>query len=69
MRQNTKLFLKSFYISSLVVFCMLFSFFAMGKAYENIRFIAFGENKTAVEYNNGILRVFDFEINIKNQLK
>ena len=56
---------QSFYISSLVTFCIIFSLFAMGKAYENIRFIAFGENKIAVEYNNGILRVFDFEISIK----
>lgn len=62
MKRKTKLFFKSFYISSLVTFCIVFTVLGMGKAYESIRYVYYGENKSAVEFSRGVLRIFDFEI-------
>lgn len=58
-------FLRSVYISSVVVFCLLFGIIATAKAYENIRLVAFGEYRQAIEIENGKLMIFDFEIDIK----
>lgn len=51
-------------MSSLILFCLLFGFFGMAKAYENTRQIGFGEYKKAVAYEDGVLRIFDFELPI-----
>ncbi len=62
---NKKLFLKSFKISSLFVFCALFGFLGAAKAYEGIREVAYGEYRSAIDYEDGKLKFFDFEINFK----
>lgn len=61
---KTKVFLRSFYISSVIIFCICFGFLGIAKAYENIRLIGFGEYRKAVEYEEGTLRIFDFEIDL-----
>ena len=58
--RNLRTFLRSFYISSVVVFCLILGFVGVTKAYENIRLIAYGEYKNAIEIENGKLRIFDF---------
>ncbi|MBR7131944.1 MAG: hypothetical protein IKD04_00265 [Clostridia bacterium] len=58
-KKQTKTFLRSFYISSVVVFCLLFGLLAAAKAYESIRLIGFGEYRRAVEYRDGTLYLFD----------
>ncbi len=64
MNKNFKLFFKSFYVTSIVITCVLIAVLGSFKAYENIRLIGFGEYRNAVEYENGKLSIFDFEINI-----
>ncbi|MGI6279093.1 MAG: hypothetical protein ACOYJS_00860 [Acutalibacteraceae bacterium] len=51
-------------MSSVIVFCLLFGFFGIKKAYENIRLIGFGEYRSAIEYKDGELKLFDFVIKI-----
>lgn len=66
MKRKYKLFFKSWYLSSVIVFCLLFGILGIFKAYENIRLIGFGEYRKAVEYEDGVLRFFDTEIEIIN---
>lgn len=62
MKQSTKLFLRSFLISSVVAFCLLFGILGIIKAYEGIRLIGFGEYRSAVEVDNGDIKIFDFTL-------
>ncbi len=62
MKKQLKIFFRSFLISSIIVFNIIFGFFGISKAYENIRLIGFGEYRKAIEIENGKLLVFDFEI-------
>ena len=62
MKKSVRLFLRSWYLSSVILFGMIFGIYAAAKAYENIRFIGFGEYRPAIELENGVLRIFDFEI-------
>lgn len=66
MKRKYKLFFKSWYLSSVIVFCLLFGVLGIFKAYENIRLIGFGEYRRAIEYNDGVLKVFDIEIELIN---
>ena len=60
-----KLFLKSFYISFVIVACVLIFAFGISKTYENIRLIGFGEYKEAVEITSTSIRILDFEYELK----
>lgn len=60
MKRSTKLFFRSFYISSVVVFCLLLGIFGITKAYEGIRLVGFGEYRNAIEIENGNIKIFDF---------
>lgn len=56
-----KTFLRSFYLSSVVVFCLIFAFYGISEAYKNIRRIGFGEYRNAIEIGDGKLEILDFE--------
>ena len=60
-----RLFFRSFYISFVVLTCLVFGFFAMARAYETTVLLESGEYKKAVEISDGSLRIFDFEINFE----
>lgn len=60
-----KLFLRSFYISLIAVFCLIFGIMASAEAYENIRLVAYGEYTRAFEINKERIKIFDFEIERK----
>ncbi len=62
MKKQTREFLRSFYLTLTIVFCLLLFSFGVGKAYENIVFTSFGEKKTAVRITDGSIRILDFEI-------
>ncbi len=62
MKRSTKLFFRSFYISLAVVFCLLLGIFGIAKAYEGIRLVGFGEYRSAVEINDGEIKIFDFTL-------
>ncbi len=62
MKRSTKMFLRSFYISSVVVFCLLLGIFGITKAYEGIRLIGFGEHRSAIEIDDRDIKIFDFTL-------
>lgn len=53
-------FLRKMIISALISSCIIFGFLACCKAYENIRQVAFGEYRKAIEIENGDINFFDF---------
>ena len=57
-----RLYFKSLYISLVLLFCFLIGFIGMAKAYENIRLVGFGEYRSAIEIEDGKLKIFDMEI-------
>ncbi len=62
MKKRRKLILRSFYISSVVAFCLILGIYGIIKAYEGIRLIGFGEYRSAIEIENGSIEIFDFTI-------
>lgn len=56
------LFLRTVSLSLVIVFCLVFGFLGIAKAYENIRLVAYGEYRKAVEINKDNIRFFDFTI-------
>ena len=64
MKKRTKIFFRSFIISFIVVFNMIFGFLGISKAYEQIRLIGFGEERKAIQIEDGKLYFFDFELNL-----
>lgn len=61
--QNSKIFSRTVYITSVILLCLIFGFYGVFKAYESIRLIAFGEYRNAVEITDEEIKVFDYEIN------
>ncbi len=57
-----KIYLRSFYISCVLILCITIGFVGIGKAYENTVRTGFGEEKSAIEINDGTIRILDFEI-------
>lgn len=62
--KKIKLFLRTFYLSSVILFCCFFILLGSAKAYESIRQVGFGEYRKAIEYSDGVLKLFDLEINL-----
>ena len=65
MKRKAKLFFRSFFISSIIVFNIIFGFSGISKAYEQIRLIGFGEYRKAIEIKDNKILFFDYEINLK----
>ena len=61
--KRKSLFFRTFYISSVVVFCLFFGIYGTVKAYESIRLVAFGEYRKAIGIEKDSIKIFDFEIN------
>ena len=62
MKRSTKIFFRSFYISGIVAFCLLIGIFGIMKAYEGIRLTGFGEYRSAIEIDEGGIKIFDFTL-------
>jgi len=58
------LFLRSFCITTVIIFCFTFIIFGTAKAYKGIREIGFGDYRAAFEFKDGRLKILDFEINL-----
>lgn len=56
-----KEFIRKAYISAVVSSCILFGFCAVCQAYEKMREVGFGEYRKAIEFEDGTLRIFDYE--------
>lgn len=59
-KSNIKIFLRTVYISSTVLFCLISGIYGIMKAYEGIRLIGFGEYRSAIEYEDGEIKIFDY---------
>ena len=64
MKRQTKIFFRTVKLTSVILTCVLIGFFGITKSYENIRRIGFGEYRKAIEFKDGTLKFFDFEIDI-----
>ena len=65
MKRNTKVYFRTFYLSSVLILCLIFGFMGVALAYENTVQTAFGEYKKAIEFSDGSIRIFDLVINLK----
>ena len=65
MKKETKIFLRTVKYTSLILFCLIIGFYGMAKSYETIRHIGFGEYRKAIEFEDGKILFFDFQINLK----
>lgn len=54
-------FIRKMYISAVVTSCIIFGFMGVCVAYSNIRNVAYGEYRNAIEIKNGKLYFFDIE--------
>ncbi len=62
MKRQTKTYLRSFYISLVVIMCLSFGWIGISSAYENTVQIAYGEYKKAIEISDNCIRILDFVI-------
>lgn len=60
MKRTSRLFFRSFWVSLVVLCCLIGGIYGTAKAYENTRRIGFGEYRKAFAAENGALRVLDF---------
>ncbi len=63
--KQLKIYFKSLFISSVIVFNLLLLIFGIGTAYCNMRALAYGEYVKAAEFTENGIRILDFEINFK----
>ena len=61
-KENKRIFLRTFFITCIILFCMGFFAWGLKGAYENTRKIGFGEYKKATEIGDGFIRILDFNI-------
>lgn len=62
MKNRIKIFLRTVYISSVIIFCLLLGFFGVCKAYEGIRLVGFGEYRNAIEIKDEKINLLDFTV-------
>ena len=62
MKKNTRIFIRTMKITSLILICITIGIWGAVSSYEGIRKIGFGEQRQAIEIEDGALRLFDFEI-------
>lgn len=60
--QTYKIFLRTIYMTSVLLLCLFLGFYGIFKAYENIRLVAFGEYRNAVEITEEEVKILDYEI-------
>ena len=53
-------FLRTVYLTSVIIFCILIGIFGVCKAYEGIRLVGFGEYRNAVEIKDKKINLLDF---------
>ncbi len=61
-KRDIKRFLRTFYLSSVLMLCIGFGITGIFLAYENTMITGFGEYKKAVEISDGSLRILDYTI-------
>lgn len=64
MLKNRGIFFRTAVITAVILSCVIGGVTGMCRAYENTRRTAYGDYRPAVEYKDGVLKFFDFEIKI-----
>ena len=64
MKKNTRIFLRIVRITTLILLCLTIGIWGAAESYKGIRKIGFGEERQAIEIENGNLYFFDFEIKL-----
>lgn len=62
MKKQKKTYFRTFYISFIIIMCLVFGWLGISLSYENTVQIAFGEYKNAVEINENGFRILDFSV-------
>lgn len=62
MKRQTKTFLRTFYISLVIIICLSFGWIGISSAYENTVQVSSGEYKSAIEIAEDHIRILDFVI-------
>lgn len=65
MKRETKAYFRTFYISWIVIMCLVFGWLGIATAYENTVQVAFGEYRQAIEITDEQIRILDFVISKK----
>lgn len=65
MKEQLTVYFRALYISLVIILCLCLGWIGISTAWENTVRIAFGEEKKAIELEDGKLRILDFEIDIK----
>lgn len=60
--RKIKVFLRTVYLTSVIIICLFVGIFGICKAYEGIRLVGFGEYRRAVEMDGEKIVFFDYEI-------
>lgn len=66
-KKQGEIFLRTVYISSVILSCLVFAISGIAKAYESIRLIGFGEYRSVIEYEDETLKIFDFEFKLRGK--
>lgn len=61
-KEKIKVFLRTTIVFTVVMMCLIFGLMSFCKIYENIRYIAYGEYKNAIELTEEGIRILDFVI-------
>ena len=67
-KENFRKFIRSFYITFVILLCVVLGFYAICKAYENMRLISFGEYRSAIEIKDGNFKFFDYSFDFTSVL-
>lgn len=59
--QKSNILLRTVYITTTILLCLFFGFYGVFSAYKNIRQLAFGEYRKAVEITEEEIKILDFE--------
>jgi len=65
MKKDIKTYFRSFYLTAVIILCLVIWGVGTAKAYENTVKIGFGKTKSALQIEDGKLRILDFYIDIK----
>ncbi len=60
--QKNSVFLRTVYITTTILLCLIFGVYGVFSAYKNIRQIAFGEYRSPIEITREGIKILDFEI-------
>ena len=59
--QKNSILLRTVYITTTILFCLIFGIYGVFSAYKNIRQLAFGEYRKAIEITEDEIKILDFE--------